>query len=37
LGWVDALLRPDGMTVELRALDTKHKAHGEKHDLKWRT
>jgi hypothetical protein len=25
------------MTVELRALDTKHKAHGEKHDLKWRT
>ncbi len=36
LGWVDATLRPDGMTVELRALDTEHKAHGEKHDLKWR-
>lgn len=36
LGWVDATLRPDGMKIELRALDTTHKAHGETHNLKWR-
>jgi predicted phosphodiesterase len=37
LGWVDATLQGDGMTIELRSLDTTHKAHGEVHDLKWRT
>ena len=36
LGWVDATLKPDGIKLELRALDTKHKAHGEKHELSWR-
>lgn len=36
LGWVDATLRPNGMELELRSLDKKHKAHGKIHDLKWR-
>jgi len=35
-GWVDAHLREDGMTLELRSIDPKHPQHGEKHDLKWR-
>lgn len=36
LGWVDATLRPNGMKLELRALDQSHKAHGETHELGWR-
>ena len=36
LGWVDATLSPNGVKLELRALDAKHKAHGETHQLKWR-
>lgn len=35
-GWVHATLREDGMKLELRSLDPKHKAHGEIVDLKWR-
>jgi 3',5'-cyclic-AMP phosphodiesterase len=35
-GWVDAHLREDGMTLELRSIDPKHPQHGEKHELKWR-
>lgn len=36
LGWVDAKLKPNGIALELRAIDTSHKAHGETHELKWR-
>lgn len=35
-GWVAADLQPDGVRLELRALDRKHAAHGEVHALKWR-
>jgi hypothetical protein len=36
IGWVYASLRPDGVQLELRSLDTKHAAHGQVVDLKWR-
>ena len=36
-GWVQALLEPQGMRLELRALDHKHPAHGQAHFLTWRT
>jgi len=35
-GWVDARLRPDGITLTLNALDEKHPRHGQKLDLAWR-
>ncbi len=35
-GWVLANLEKQGMRLELRALDHKHKEHGRKIDLKWR-
>lgn len=35
-GWIHAVVRPDGMKLELRSLDTQHKAHGQIVDLKWR-
>ena len=34
---VKATIEPNGMKLEMRCIDPKHKAHGEKHDLKWRT
>ena len=36
-GWVHATIRPDGMKLELRCLDTAHKNHGQVTDLKWRS
>jgi 3',5'-cyclic-AMP phosphodiesterase len=36
-GWVHATVRSDGMKLELRSLDPKHQAHGQVHDLKWRS
>jgi 3',5'-cyclic AMP phosphodiesterase CpdA len=36
-GWVRAILAKDGMKLELRCVDTKHPAHGEIKELKWRT
>jgi Icc protein len=36
-GWVHALIRDDGMQVELRCIDRTHEAHGEKFNLAWRT
>jgi len=36
-GWVDCNLREDGMSIELRCIDTSHPKHGEKHDLIWRS
>lgn len=36
-GWVHAITRRDGMKLELRCIDTTHKAHGQVVDLKWRT
>jgi hypothetical protein len=35
-GWVDAYVRDDGMSLELRSLDEKHPEHGQKVELKWR-
>lgn len=35
-GWIHATTRPDGMKLELRAIDPGHKAHGQVVDLKWR-
>ena len=35
-GWVRMTLRVDGMRLELRCVDTTHKAHGQIVDLKWR-
>jgi 3',5'-cyclic-AMP phosphodiesterase len=35
-GFVDARLRPDGITLVLRALDPKHPKNDERVDLKWR-
>jgi 3',5'-cyclic-AMP phosphodiesterase len=35
-GWVHATLRAGGARLELRALDTRHPAHGQVVDLKWR-
>ena len=36
-GWVRATLAPEGMRLELRCVDQKHPAHGQVHDLNWRT
>ena len=36
-GWLDVRLRGDGMTLVLSTLDKKHKSHGQKVDLTWRT
>ncbi|MBI4622767.1 MAG: metallophosphoesterase [Verrucomicrobia bacterium] len=36
-GWVVANLEPQGVRLELRALDRAHAAHGRVHDLKWRS
>jgi 3',5'-cyclic AMP phosphodiesterase CpdA len=36
-GWIHATTRPDGMKLELRAVDSSHKAHGQVVDLKWRS
>ncbi|MCO5052812.1 MAG: metallophosphoesterase [Verrucomicrobiae bacterium] len=35
-GWVHALVRDEGMSVELRSLDGKHADHGRKINLAWR-
>lgn len=35
-GWVRAMIASDGMKLEMRCLDTAHKAHGEVKELKWR-
>jgi Icc protein len=35
-GWVHTTIEKNGMRLELRCIDTKHKSHGETHDLKWR-
>lgn len=35
-GWIHATTRRDGMRLELRAIDPKHKAHGQVVELKWR-
>jgi len=35
-GWVRGSLRADGMGLELRCVDTTHKAHGQLVELKWR-
>ena len=35
-GWVRATLEHDGIKLELRCVDTTHKAHGEVKALKWR-
>jgi len=35
-GWVHARVEPDGMTLELRSLDSQHKDHGRAVHLKWR-
>ena len=35
-GWVDCALTPAGATLELRANDGQHAAHGKKTQLKWR-
>jgi len=35
-GWTDLILRPDGATFTLHALDPKHSKHGQKFDVVWR-
>ena len=35
-GWAIADLKEDGIALELRCLDRKHEAHGQKLDLAWR-
>ncbi len=35
-GWVDCQLKPGGATLELRAHNDQHPAHGKKTELKWR-
>ncbi len=35
-GWVHAMLQENGMSLELRSLDTTHKAHGQLLNLEWR-
>jgi hypothetical protein len=35
-GWVHATTRRDGMRLELRCVDPKHKCQGQVVDLKWR-
>lgn len=36
-GWVHAALAKGGMRLELRCIDPAHKAHGQTHNLEWRT
>ena len=36
-GWVDCLLKNQGATLELRAHNEQHPAHGKKTELEWRT
>lgn len=36
-GWVHAMLRENGMQLELWSIDPSHPAHHEKHSLEWRT
>lgn len=36
-GWVHARVEDKKMSLELRCVDTTHKAHGEKVELEWRT
>lgn len=36
-GWVRAVLRDKGMSLELRCVDQGHKQHGEKVELEWRS
>jgi|SRR5665213_1041883 len=36
-GWVRVMLAPDGMEIELRALDPKHPEHARVKTLSWRT
>jgi 3',5'-cyclic AMP phosphodiesterase CpdA len=35
-GWVDAHLRENGMSLELRCVDASHPKHGQKIELTWR-
>jgi hypothetical protein len=35
-GWVHASLEPDGLRLQLRALDKSHPEHGQVKELKWR-
>jgi len=35
-GWTRLTLADDGMKLELRCIDTSHRDHGQKVDLKWR-
>lgn len=35
-GWVRLTLADEGMKLELRCIDTSHRDHGQKVDLKWR-
>lgn len=35
-GWVRALVREDGLDLELRCLDARHPLNGDKRGLKWR-
>lgn len=35
-GWVAAQLQPQGLRLELRALNRSHPAHGQVHELPWR-
>jgi len=37
VGWVRAAPRPDGLTIELRAINGLHADHGKKIELPWRT
>jgi 3',5'-cyclic AMP phosphodiesterase CpdA len=37
VGWVEALLRDAGMTLELRCLDRRHPQQGEKAEFDWRS
>ena len=36
-GWVDARLEENGILLELRSLDPRHKQHGQTVELMWRT
>jgi hypothetical protein len=36
-GWVLASLDREGADLELRCIDRSHPAHGQKHDLRWRS
>jgi hypothetical protein len=36
VGWVQCQLGDDGARLELRSIDEKHPAHGQKVELAWR-